>query len=102
MKRAVLLLLLNTAGLCYGQQTQKLDQALSGDAGLPKDNATSIEQRMSKMEDLLNEQREEIAGLRKQLSIQENGRLDKARADEIRQMIKDILSDENFRFYAPG
>jgi len=88
-------------GLCYGQQTatepQKLDQALTGGNTLPQAQGNVIEQRMAKMEEVLTQQRQEIETLRKQLSNQDEGRLNKARAEEIRQMVKDILSDEKFR-----
>lgn len=87
-----------TAGVCFGQeaqQPQKLDQALAAGSGLPAGSA--IEQRMAKMEDILKQQDQEINALRKQLAAQEEGRLNKARAEEIREIIKDILSDPKFR-----
>jgi len=92
--------LLLGVGLCYGQQAdqpQKLDQALAGGGTLPAAQGSAIEQRMAKMEDVLKLQRTEIETLRKQLAAQEDGRLNKARAEEIRQMVKEILSDEKFR-----
>ncbi|MFA5864999.1 MAG: porin [Phycisphaerae bacterium] len=97
---ALLFLILPAASLCYGesaQSTPKLDQALAGGETLPAASGTPMEQRMSKMEELLKQQRQEIETLHKQLSGQAEGRLNKARSDEIRQMVKDILSDEKFR-----
>jgi phosphate-selective porin OprO and OprP len=95
---SVLSLFLLSAGLCFAQDAQKpqkLDQALSDGAGLPA--GTAIEQRMSKMEGLLKQQDQEITALRKQLANQDEGRLNKARAEEIRQIVKDILCDPKFR-----
>jgi phosphate-selective porin OprO and OprP len=84
------------AGLCFGQQAKNLDKALAGGTGLPA-QGTGIEQRMAKMEDVLKQQNQEIETLRKQLVTQEDGKLNKAKANELRAMIKDILSDEKFR-----
>ena len=91
-----LLFLVFPAGLCFSQQAQKLDQALAGGTGLPA-QGTAFEQRMAKMEDVLKQQNQEIETLRKQLSTQEEGKLTKAKADQLRAMIKEILSDEKFR-----
>ncbi len=91
----LLLFLVLPAGLCFGQ-AKNLDKALAGGTGLPA-QGTAIEQRMAKMEDVLKQQNQEIETLRKQLAAQEEGKLNKAKANELRAMIKEILSDEKFR-----
>jgi phosphate-selective porin len=96
-------LVLGLVGVSFGQETQKsqnLDQALTG-SSLPKAQEQTAggatEDRLSKMEQMLQKQNEEINLLRKQLSNQDEGNLNKARSDEIRQMVKEILADEEFR-----
>jgi len=92
---SLLFLILPLAGVGLGQENKKLDQVLTTST-LPKEAAAPMEQRMSKMEEVLKQQNQEIDTLRKQLSAQEEGRLNKARAEEIRQMVKEILSDKEF------
>jgi hypothetical protein len=87
------------AGLCAAQETQQasnLDQAITGSA-LPKGQDAGMDERLSKMEQILQKQNEEIDTLRKQLSLKDEDRLNKARSEEIRQMVKEILADEEFR-----
>lgn len=94
---------LGVSGVSVGQETQQvptLDQTLSGTslpatAGESSDAAT--EDRLSKMERMLQKQNEELEILRKQLTIQDDNKLNKARSDEIREMVKEILADEEFR-----
>ncbi len=79
------------------QQASNLDEVLATKT-LPQGSQDGgIEDRMAKMEQLLQKQDAEINNLRKQLLAQDEGRLNKARSEEIREMVKEILSDEEFR-----
>jgi len=75
---------------CIGQPYGKLEQVLRGNSPIPTTASSTLEQRLEQME-------KEVNVLRKQLSSLEDRRLDQARAQDVRQMIKEILSDEQFR-----
>jgi uncharacterized coiled-coil protein SlyX len=100
MKHRYLSLLCFLVLLCalqgYAQENKSLDQALNGGSTLPA-GKTTMEARMEKMENLLTQQKQEIDTLRKQLVSEGEGRMDKARADEIKKLIKEVLADEEFR-----
>ncbi len=93
----VILFMVGLSTAQTSKDVRNLDQALAGGGTLPKNAQPAMEERVSKMEALMQQQRQEIETLRKQLANQDETRLNKARADEIRKMIKEILADEKFR-----
>jgi len=75
---------------CGGQSYAKLDRVLAGNSPIPTASPSTLEQRLEQME-------KEVDVLRRQLSSLEEKRLDQARIQDVRRMVEEILSDEQFR-----